>query len=225
MTNSKSRARRIVLGVTLASILAWGAYASAGASARMAAAPGGGHHGEGRPSINWIDLFHKEKPAYVGLLANLALLVFLYYKLGKDSVAEGLVARKKAIAAEIVAAREQLADAEKRAKVYQAKWERREEDKAAVRSALVDAGNGEKERIIREAQEKAERMARDTEFLVEQEAKQALIDIRHEVAIAAVTDAESMVRANLGHDDQLRIAEEFLADLTKVKPFSTQGAA
>ena len=63
-------------------------------------------------------------------------------------------------------------EAEERAKTYQSKLEKLEEELAAARESLVRAGEAESERIVREAEAKAERMRKDAEFLVEQELKQ-----------------------------------------------------
>jgi F0F1-type ATP synthase membrane subunit b/b' len=78
---------------------------------------------------------------------------------------------------------------------------------------LAEAGKGEKDRIVREAEEKAGRMEKEVTFLLEQEQKQMQSDLQREAATAALTAAEELLRGKLTMADQERLAEEFLATL------------
>jgi F-type H+-transporting ATPase subunit b len=177
---------------------------------------GAGEHGDHHPkSINWVDFGDKETPPYVALLINLALLLGLYYWLGKKPVAEGLKARRQAVAKEIEEAQKMLKEAEQRAKVYQAKLANVDSEQAAAQKALEEAGKGERDRILREADEKAVRMKRDAEFLIEQEVKQMRLDLTREAVDVAMTAAEKILAEKVTQQDHERMADEFLAELSK----------
>jgi F-type H+-transporting ATPase subunit b len=133
--------------------------------------------------------------------------------MGRKPIAEGLKNRRAAVAKEIEEAQRMRAEAEERAKVYQAKLDKLEEELATARAALVEAGKGEKERIIREAEEKAARLQKDAEFLVEQEMKQLRHDLLRETVEMAVSTAEELLKKRITPADQERLAEDYLADL------------
>src|SRR5258706_55753 len=133
-----------------------------------------GDHAEGHghwppPGINWRDQNDKPRPPFIAMLVNFAILAGGFYVLGKKPVAAALKERRASVAKEIEEAQRMKREAEKRAEQYQAKLGRLEEELATAKAALVEAGKGEKERIVREAEEKAARMQKDAEFLIEQE--------------------------------------------------------
>src|SRR5262245_36682847 len=97
-------------------------------------------------------------------------------------------------------------EAEERARMYQAQLERLEEDQNLAVRALVEAGEGERERIVREAEEKAARMQKDAQFLIEQEMKQIRHDLTREAVEAAVRAAEELLRKRVTAADQERLA-------------------
>jgi len=182
----------------------------------------GGHHE--LKSMNWTDFSNKETPPFAALLLNLGLLVGLYYWMGKKPVQDGLKARRQAVAKEIEEAQRMLKEAEERAKVYQAKLGNVAAEQEAAQKALETAGKGERDRIVREAEEKAARMQRDAEFLVEQERKQMRLDLTREAIEVAVEAAEALLREKVTQADHERMADEFLAELAQA-PAQSGGAS
>ena len=130
----------------------------------------GEHHGP--KAINWWDFSNKEQPPYGVMLANFAILMTMYYALGKKPIAEGLKSRRANVAKEIEDAQLMRHEAEERALKYQEKLKHLEVELTETREALRGAGEAERQRIVKEAEEKAARMERDAKFLVEQELKQ-----------------------------------------------------
>jgi F0F1-type ATP synthase membrane subunit b/b' len=160
----------------------------------------------------WLGAGDSTSPfAAVGI--NFALLALLYYTMGKKPVAEALKNRRSAVAKEIEEANRMLRDAEAREKQYRSKLQNVEEELATARAALLEAGRGEKDRIIREAEEKAARLQKDTEFLIEQEIKQMRQDLWREAVESAVTAAEELLKRRITSSDQERLAEDYLEDL------------
>ncbi len=183
---------------------------------------GGVDHDHPAP-INWTEglgwPFVGNKPdqtPFVALVLNAALLFGLYYWKGRKPIAIGLKNRRAEIAKEIEEAGRLKAAAEERAKVYQAKLGKLEEELVTAREALLKAGQAERDRAVADAKEKAERMRRDAEFMVQQEMKQLLIDIHREAASAAVLGAEELLRKRLTPADHERLADEYLSDLSKL---------
>jgi F0F1-type ATP synthase membrane subunit b/b' len=168
--------------------------------------------GEGPAPFNWT-VFGGETPPYIAMLINFGILVAGYYLLGKKPIAAGLQNRRDTISKEIEEAQLMKREAEERAKTYQHKLEKLEDELRAARESLVQAGEAESERIVREAEGKAERMRKDAEFLVEQELKQIRGDLWRETVEAAVLAAEDLLKKRVTPADQERLAEEYLADL------------
>jgi F-type H+-transporting ATPase subunit b len=172
-----------------------------------------GEHGEEGPAPFNFGEFGKETPPYVAMLINFGILAAAYYLLGKKPVAAGLQSRRDSISKEIEEAQRMKHEAEERAKVYQGKLEKLEEELHAARASLLNAGEAEGERIVREAEAKAERMRKDAEFLVEQEMKQIRGDLWRETVVAAVAAAEELLKKRVTQADQERLAEDYLSDL------------
>jgi len=162
--------------------------------------------------MNWTE-FGRETPPFIAMLVNFGILVGGYYLLGKKPIAAGLQARRETIARDIEEAARMRREAEERAKVYQAKLERLEDEVRTAREALVRAGEAERDRIVADAEAKAERMRKDAEFLVDQELKQMRLDVWREAVEAAVVAAEELLHKRVTPADQERLAEDFLADL------------
>jgi F0F1-type ATP synthase membrane subunit b/b' len=172
-----------------------------------------GHHGP--DPINWTDLSDKQRPAFIALLVNFGLLVALYYTLGKKPVVEGLKQRRVNIGKDIDEASKMLEEAKERAKKYQADLKNADTDAATAKAALVAAGKGEVERVISDSEERAERMKRDAERLVEQEKKQLHRDLLLETIDLAVVEAHKLLEKTTTPEDHARLANELLAELAR----------
>jgi F-type H+-transporting ATPase subunit b len=182
----------------------------------------GAHHGP-KP-INWTDIFNKEQPAVLALVINFGLLMALYYVLGKKPVAEALKQRRAQIGEKIEEAQGILAEAKERAKKYQGDLKNADADAETARAGLIAAGKGEVERMLAEAQERAARMKRDAERLVEQEKKQLAVDLHRETVELAASEASQLLEKSVTADDHQRLAQDLLAELAK-KPAAPRAAA
>ncbi len=214
--------RRAVLGamavVTLWSLWAWAEPMTAGKAAT--GGPGAGAvtaapESEETPGpINWTE-FGTATPPFIATLLNFGILAAGYYLLGKKPIAQALKNRRDAISKEIDEAQAMKHEAEARAKTYQAKLERLEEEVRTARDALVRAGEAERDRIVKDAEAKAERMRRDAEFMIEQEMKQIRVDLWRDAVDAAVASAETLLKERVTAADQERLAEDYLTELGK----------
>lgn len=182
--------------------------ATAGAARQQAEA----EENEQPKPINWFD-FGGEYPPYIAMFINFAIMAAVYYLFGRKPIAAGLQARRDSIAKEIEEAQRMKKEAEERAKVYQVKLDKLDQELQSAREALVRAGEAERDRIVREAEAKSERMRRDAEFLIEQEMKQIRTDLWRDTVEAAVAAAEELLKKRVTPADQERLAEDYLADL------------
>jgi F-type H+-transporting ATPase subunit b len=173
--------------------------------------------------MNWSQ-WRKDVPPYVAMLVNFGILIAGYYLLGKKPIAAALQNRRDSIARDIDEAQKMRLEAEQRAKVYQAKLEKLEDEVKTARDALVRAGEAERDRIVGDAEAKAERMRKDAEFLVEQELKQIRLDLWKSTVETAVSTAEELLKKRVTPADQERIAEDYLADLGGKKAAPVAGA-
>lgn len=174
-------------------------------------AAGGAHHGP--EPINWTDIWDSKRPAIIALVINFGVLMTLYYMLGKKPVTAALKQRRVTIGKEIDEAQKLLEEAQGRAKKYQAGLKSADVDAATAKASLIAAGKGEVERLLLEAQERAARMKRDAERLVEQESKQVHLDILNETVDLAVQHAAKLLEKSVTADDHARLAQDLLAEL------------
>jgi F0F1-type ATP synthase membrane subunit b/b' len=151
--------------------------------------------------------------SYGAMVINFLILIGIYYRFGKKPVAEALVDRKKSIASSIENAQKILSEAKQRAKKYKSKLEKVEADAEEAKQSQVSTGKGDAEVIVRNAEEKAARLARDVQFIVDQEQKQTQLDLVRETVEKAAKEAEQLLKSNVGSADQERLAEEFLSKL------------
>lgn len=186
-----------------------------------------GAEGEGHAPkpINWIDFSNKEQPALALMFVNVLLLFGIYYKYGKTPISEGLKNRRATIAKEIEEAQRMQREAEARAAKYQEKLSHLEDELKETRETLKAAGEAERDRLIREAEEKASRMERDATFLVEQELKAMRADLTREAVENAMAAAEELLRKRITSSDQERLAEDYLAQLAARRPSGQERAA
>jgi F-type H+-transporting ATPase subunit b len=171
------------------------------------------HESDEVGDINVADFTNHKQPPYLAALINFALLMTLYYAMGKKPLAEALKSRKANVVKEIEEAQRMKQEAEARAKQYQAKLANLEDELAATRKALLESGKADQERIVKEAEEKAVRMQKDAAFLLEQEVKQMRIDLQRETVDLAVAAAGELLKKRVTAEDQERMAEEFLKTL------------
>ena len=144
---------------------------------------------------------------------NFGVLVVGYYLLGKKPVSEALKQRRVTIGKAIEDAQAMLGEAKERAKKYQADLKNADTDAVDAKAALIAAGKGEVERSLLEANEKADRMKRDADRLVEQERKQVQHDLLKETIELAVQEGAKTLEKTVTAEDHARLAEDLLKEL------------
>ena len=190
---------------------------------------GHGEHGAHDPNappppINWWHGLLGEKagepPPFLASLINFGVLVLIVNRYGRKALAESLVKRKENITREIDEATRLRKAAEKRLEEYEAKLEKINDELERVRREFREQGERDKARIIEEAKERRERMRKDTEVVLVQEAKQMRQELLAEVVVQATRVATEILSKNTTLGDHDRFAESFLNQLRSNAKFS-----
>jgi F-type H+-transporting ATPase subunit b len=166
-----------------------------------------------------------QDPPLLGALINLAVVAFILMRFGKKPIMDALAHRKKTIMQDIDAAAALRADAEKRLKSYEKQLARIADRRKELQEEYSSQWEAERQRILKEAEEKASRLRRDAEFRVAQELKQAQADLLRESVDAAVASAEELLKSRVGAADHERLANDYLTNIGDALKTSGPGAA
>jgi len=151
-------------------------------------------------------------------LINFAVLAGILGWFGGRAINKALLERHNQLKADLTAASEARAVAEKRATVQEKRLASLEGEIEAIRAGIKQEAESEKQRLIAAAEERAKRIGEETRFLLDQQVKEAEATLRREVAEAAVKIAEQLVTRSLNAGDQQRLVDTFVADAARSEP-------
>jgi F-type H+-transporting ATPase subunit b len=146
-------------------------------------------------------------------LLNFGVLLFVLIKFGGPPVRKALEARHQQIKSDLASAAEARAAAQARFEQQEKRLAALESEIAAIVAGIKQEAEAEKARLIALAEDRAKRIREESEFIIEQQVKQAEEDLRREVAAAAVALAEQIIRSQLGAGDQQRLIDTFVGDV------------
>ncbi len=180
---------------------------SAHTTALIAAAIGAGGGHEGDASINWFE---------IGSMAlNFILLFgFLAYRL-RPVVRDGLADRRKKLEERMREAQQKQAEAEARLEEYNRKIANLEQEFKAVVESYEAQAKADQARMEQEAERAIERLARESDFTIQQEMRKVERAIRTAAVEATLQQAEGLIRSDMTDDDQRRLTEEYIAQLDR----------
>jgi len=178
---------------------------------------GHGEHGEAHeaPTLDWGRLGWQ--------IMNFGALLFLLVKFGGPPVAKALAARHQQIKSDLASAAETRAAAQARFEQQEKRLASLEQEIATIAASIKQEAEAEKARLIALSEERARRIREESEFIIEQQIKQAEEDLRREVAAAAVALAEKIVRSQMGPGDQQRMIDSFVGDIATPNGARTNG--
>jgi F-type H+-transporting ATPase subunit b len=164
-------------------------------------------HGEGHeaPSLDFSRLGSQ--------LFNFAALIAILYFGGRKAVSAALQSRHTQIKTDLASAAEARTAAQARFEKQEQRLAALEQEIAAIAASIKQEAEVEKQRLIAMAEERAKRIREESEFIIEQQIKQAEEDLRREVAAAAVALAEKIVRTQMMPGDQQRMIDAFVGDI------------
>jgi len=165
-----------------------------------ALASGGAEHAEGGllPTWGW-ELF------------NFILLVAVLVYFARKPVQEFFQARRSTIASDIDEASRLLAEAERRNTEWQRRLTDLDRELDEIRATARRRAEEERERILAEAQDAAERIRRDAVAAVDQELRRAKDALRREAAELATDLAAGILEQQVGDSDRERLMDEFIS--------------
>jgi len=158
-------------------------------------------------------------------IVNFSLLLALLFWKVRPMIRTNLVDRRATIAKDIEEAARLKAEAEAKHAEYKKRLAALDTELAEIRDEMARAGKAEADRIVGEAQAKAERARKETEFLIEQRVKSLRDELSTEVVLAAITAAEKLLGEKTTAEDQTRLSRGYVAKLGEVAATGTGGRA
>jgi F-type H+-transporting ATPase subunit b len=144
---------------------------------------------------------------------NFGLLVAILGFAGGKAINKTLAARHDQMKKDLDEASAARAEAHARLKEQEGRLANLESEVARLLAAIKDEAAKEEQRLLASAEEKARRIGDETQFLVDQQVKQAERNFREEVANATARIAEEIVRRSVKPEDELRLNQTFISDV------------
>lgn len=141
---------------------------------------------------------------------NFAVLVGLLGWFGGRAINKALLTRHQQLKADLASAAEARAAAEARLKLHEARLASLEQEIAAMRAGIKEEAEAEKARLIAAAEDRARRIREETAFMLDQQVKEAEVQLKREAAEAAVKVAEQLLRGALDTQDQQKMVDSFV---------------
>lgn len=163
------------------------------------------------PNLLWRS--PEEPPPFLATLINFGLLVYLFVHFGKKPLQQALIKRKDDITREMNDAQRIRQEAEKRLQEYETKIGSLNQELEKIRLELREQGARDRDRIVREAQDRATKLRADANYLLDQELQELRQTLVTETVDQAVRLASQMIAKNSTPSDHDRFAEVFLAQL------------
>jgi len=172
------------------------------------------------PALAAETVHHAESGAqlkdFLYRLFNFALLAgLLIWALKKAKVSELLAARRAEVAKTLLEAEEIREEAERKLTEYSEKLEKASREIDEIYAAIKQEGEAEKNRIILEAKEAAERIRNHSQLAAHQEIQQATARLQAETARLAVELATASLQQSVTRDDQDRFVDEYLTKVVE----------
>jgi F-type H+-transporting ATPase subunit b len=181
----------------------------------------GAHAGAHEP-LNWFSFDygpgrHYAAPPLGFALLNFVLLIFLLKKIIWPALRDGAARRHREIARQLDEAKKIHEEAEARLTEYGRRMAEIEQEIGRVVASIRRDAEAERDRLLAAAAEQAERIRKDAEFTIAQELKQARIDLEREVVRAAISAAETTLRATANAQDDRRLAQDLVQRLERLE--------
>jgi F-type H+-transporting ATPase subunit b len=173
-----------------------------------------GHGETGHGELTFTGLLRNRdfQGTVVNFLVLVALIAWVIRKKGNPALA----ARRAEVEKELAEVQQIRAKAEKRHSETAMRLEKLDQEMVQIRGDMIKAGEVERDRIVEQAEEKAARIRKDTNFLIEQQIKQLRKELTQQAATAAVLAAQELLQERTTDSDQDRLAEAYLSRLDEV---------
>jgi F-type H+-transporting ATPase subunit b len=162
---------------------------------------------------------------YAYLVINALILYAIYYYAGRKPIGAALESRRATVAKELDEAARVKKEAEARLSEYAGRLDKLDAELTRIKTELVEAGKADRSRIITDAEEKASRMRKDAEFILEQELKQVRIDLQRYTVDAAIAAATKVLEQRINAQDHERLGDEYVKQVASAPATGAQGGA
>ena len=166
------------------------------------AAGDGGEHGPSTADLVWQAV-------------NLILVLTVIVVRARKPIAAFFAERRTGIKSDIDGAADLLQQAETRYAEWQRKLIDLEGEMSEIRDTARRRAEDERDQILAEARDGAERIKRDAVAAVDQELRRARAELRREAAELALDLADKLLQENVNDGDRDRLLDEFI---TRVEP-------
>lgn len=179
---------------------------SALAEVALAGADAGGHAAESH-GIDWL--------VVLSLFTNVILFFgFLFWQLA-PMASKGLKERRANMEVELEEAQKKQAEAESRLAEYQEKLDNLEREVARVIESYEREAEADRKRFEEDTDKAVARLARETEFTINQEMKKAEKKIHAAAVEATLEAAEQKIRSRIQDDDHRRLTDQYVESLDR----------
>lgn len=169
----------------------------------LAGAAGDAHHASSEVLLK--DFIYRT----INFAALVGIVFYFVAKPFKKSMAD----RKQKIEADLKEARTARAEAEAKFKEVTLKLQKASEEIEKVRLSIHDEGEAEKNKIIANARQAADKIRSEAEKMAAREIEKARAELRKEASRLAIALAEELIRKNITAEDQERLVSEYLANV------------
>lgn len=146
-----------------------------------------------------------------GSVVNTALLLGIVWWFTRKKIATAMQERRASIADQLEEAKKLHEAAEKRHAEYKERLAHLDKELADLKASILRTGESERDRLIKEAEEKAERMRGETRGMIDSRLRQLEKDLHEEAIKMAIDAARAELESKTSGDDQTRLAKEYLA--------------
>jgi F-type H+-transporting ATPase subunit b len=171
---------------------------------------------EERGITNWWTWNYKEQhlpPPFGYALVNFGIFAFIMYQLAGKPLKSFVAERHHNIRKDLDEASRLRKEAEAQLREYEKKVSGVEAEIDALVKGIQKEAETEKERILAAAAAQAERLKADAEKQIAAEIARARLELRRGVIEAAVAAADTILKKQIGADDQRKMAEKYVHDV------------
>lgn len=219
--------RRSILGLAVlaAGLVPMGALAQHGDEHEADTAEHGDEHGDAAAHAGHDEghegdhgAVHEPEWNYTrlaGQLLNFGIWLALIIWVVRSRVPGYLAGRKASLVEGLDEARRMKEEAERKVEEYTARIDNLDSELAQMRAEMKKGGLAERDRIVKDAATRADKMRAEAKFLVEQQMKTLREELTREAIEAAIGAAEKILREKAGAADQEQLAKDYLGQLEK----------
>ncbi len=169
-------------------------------------------HG-GHIPLNFADFSNENAHPLVALFFNFALLVVIIYLIMRKPLGTRFKDRKESLVKALKQAEEAKKAAEEALAEARQKIESVDIEMAEIKASILAASQKEAAKIRASAEERASRIATDTEMLISQEVSRMADSVRKEVVERIVAEASNIIREKITESDKEKLAVKYLVDI------------